>query len=292
MTDQSQSGGDLSPSSAPASSPTSWAVDRKNEQASRHQPPPASRQSSEPSPNAARSNPPAGLLDEATRYRLNAESRRAAAREAEPGDHQRQQSEPGIPDRAAGDALTDEQINEALTRDAAERSRRLTLPQKPEDLPLELPKDWQTPQGIEFKLDPNNPLLPQAKAFALKHGLSVEGWKELLALSGASAVAAAHQRKTFVEGEIAKLGVNGTPRVTAITDFQKSYFGDEDIVKAMLPTTAKAVEGWERLIRDRQTQGAGNYPGGNREPPPSRADIPGYDGMSFAERRAAQTRFR
>jgi hypothetical protein len=52
MTDQSS--GDLSPSTpptAPASSPTSWAADRKNEQTARHQPPPARRLPQEPNPN-------------------------------------------------------------------------------------------------------------------------------------------------------------------------------------------------------------------------------------------------
>jgi hypothetical protein len=285
MTDISQ--GDLSPSSAPQSTSATWASDRKNEQTARHQPPPAQRGPTAPSPNAPR--PPDWDRSASAEYARNAEARRAANQD--PGDHRQPPPNPAG-DTPRADQVSPEEINRLLANDAAERVRKLTLPQRPEDLPLELPKDFTTPQGIEFKLDPENPMLAPAKAFALRHGLSVEGWKELLALSGASAVTAAQQRKTFVEGEIAKLGVNGTPRVTAITDFQKSYFGDEDMVKAMLPTTAKAVEGWERLIRERQTQGAGNYPGGNREPPPSRTEIAGYDGMSFAERRAAQTRLR
>jgi hypothetical protein len=282
MTDTSQC--DLSPSSVPASSPTSWAADRKNEQTARHQPPPAQRGPTAPSPNAA--HPPAWDKSPGAEFVRAAEARRAAA--GQPGDNQ------PPPDPAAGgdtpraDQVSPEEINRLIQADAAERTRKLTLPQRPEDLELVLPKDWQTPQGIEFRLDPENPLLPAAKTFALKHGLSKEGWSELLALSAASAVAAAQARKSFVEGEIAKLGVNGTPRVTAITDFQKSYFGDPEIVKAMLPTTAKAVEGWEKLIRERVSQGAASYPGPGREPPPPKTEIANYDGMSFEQRRAAQ----
>ena len=288
MTDQ----GDLSPGTTPAPQSTSatWASDRKTEQASRHQPPPA-RQSMEPSPNAARSNPPAGLLDEATRYRLNAEARRAAARGDGTGDHQ-PPPDPAAGDTPRADQVSAEEIRRLLANDAAERSRKLTLPQRPEDLELKLPADFVTPPGIEFRLDENNPMLAPAKAFALKHGLTKEAWSELLGLSGMSAVAAAVQRKSFVDGEVAKLGVNGTPRVTAITDFQKSYFGDPEMVKALLPTTALAVQGWETLIRERQTQGSGVYPGGNREPPPAKTEIPNYENMSFAERRAAQSRLR
>jgi hypothetical protein len=237
----------------------------------------------EPSPNAPR---PADWDRSASAEFVRA----AAARRQNPGDNQPPADPAAAGDTPRADQVSPEEINRLLANDAAERVRKLTLPQKPEDLELKLPADFVTPPGIEFRLDENNPMIAPAKAFALKHGLTKEGWSELLGLSGMSAVAAAVQRKAYIDGEVAKLGVNGTPRVTAITDFQKSYFGDPEMVKAMLPTTAKAVEGWERLIRERQTQGAGTYPGGNREPPPSRSEIPNYENLTFAERRAAQTR--
>ena len=251
MTDQSQSGGDLSPSSAPSPQSTPQTFEQRREaQARAHTPPPARRQPQAPNPNVPK--PPDWDRSAGAEFVRAAEARRAASGQNPPDDSQ------PPPDPAAGgdtprtDQPSAEEVMRLVQADAAERVRKLTLPQKPEDLPLELPKDFTVPQGIEFKLDPNNPMIAQAKAFALKHGLSVEGCKELLALSGASAVAAAQQRKSFVDGEVAKLGVNGTPRVTAITDFQKSYFdGDVEMVKAMLPTTAKAVEGWERLIREK-----------------------------------------
>jgi hypothetical protein len=287
MTDQGQ--GDLQPTTTtpqPASQPQGTFEQRRAEQSRAHTPPPAQRGPAAPNPNAPR--PADWDRSAGAEFVRAAEARRAAAGQNPPGDNR-----PPADPAAGADPRTDEaELNRLIQADAAERVRKLTLPQKPEDLPLELPKDFTVPAGIEFKLDPENPILPQAKAFALRHGLTKEAWSELLALSGASAVAAAQQRKTFVEGEIAKLGVNGTPRVTAISDFLRSYFGDDTMVLSMLPTTARAVEGWEKIIRERQTQGAGNYPGGNREPPPARTEIAGYDGMTFAERRAAQSAHR
>src|SRR5581483_1063164 len=79
-------------------------------------------------------------------------------------------------DAASGPKWDDfgKHFSEVATRDAAEQVRRNALPQKPEDVKIELPKEFQVPQGVEFKLDPSKPEFAKLQAAAHKHGLSHE----------------------------------------------------------------------------------------------------------------------
>jgi hypothetical protein len=177
----------LSPGSAPAPSPQSpppppsntntWAADRAAEQRSKHTPPPTSRQSQAPGPNAPR--PPDWDRSAGAEYVRAADARRAAS-----GNDQ-QPAPPVTPDRRAGDPpkykigedleLSEEDVRGLMTRHALEESRKATVPTAAADYKLELPKDFQVPQGIEFRWATEDPVLGpmigQAKEFAHKAGL-------------------------------------------------------------------------------------------------------------------------
>jgi hypothetical protein len=172
---------------------------------------------------------------------------------------------------------------------AAEDSRRLTLPAKPEDYKLGLPKDFTAPQGIEFVPDENDPILPQARAFAQKNGLSQDAFHELVALHAAGQIGMQQRLKDFETAEVGKLGVNGTARKTAVDTWLKATLGDElgGHFAATLKT-ASHVAGIEKLMGIVRTQGAVGHDGNSRVPGSDDRKLSDdeYSKLSFAEKQA------
>lgn len=156
--------------------------------------------------------------------------------------------------------------SEVATRDAAEQVRRLALPQKPEDVKIELPKDFQLPQGVEFKLDPAKPEFSKLQAAAVKHGLSADTVSDLVGVyaetlvNSQATIAAAHA------AEIAKLGANGPARVTALGTFFDGIGAGE--LKQML-VTAGMVQAAEKLVSKFSSQGVASFSQAHREPGPA-----------------------
>lgn len=150
-----------------------------------------------------------------------------------------------------------------LVRDAAEQVRKAALAQKPEDVKIELPKDFQLPQGVEFKLDATKPEFSKLQAAAVKHGLTQDAVTDLVGVyaetlvGSESTIAAAHA------AEIAKLGANGPARVTALgTFFDGIGAGD---LKQML-VTAGMVQAAEKLVAKFSSQGVSTFSQAHREP--------------------------
>lgn len=180
-----------------------------------------------------------------------------------------------------------EHYKQLATFKAAEDSRRLTLPQKPEDYPFELPNDFKPPQGVEFKLDQNDPLVAEARKFALESGLSKEQFQKMLTLHAGSEITRQQMLKTAVDGEIAKLGAAATARVTAVQNFLTAQLG-EPMAKHMatMLVTAQHVEGFEKIMAAFRNQGAATFSNTGREPPkePGRVDDAAWAKMTHAER--------
>ena len=295
--------GDLSPSAPAPSQPGNWASERKAEQAPRHTPPPA-RQPTPPSENSRATNRqwPYGL-DASSRYANQAEERRAeAARlEASRRDATSPDGTPPAPPASGekfrfGDnlELTETEVRGLLERHSIEQSRRLTLPQKPEEYEAALPKDFKLPQGFEYTVDPNDPVLPHARDFALKAGLSKDQFQELVGLHVQSDIARQLRYREQANAEVLKLGAAGTERVTAAQTFLRSQLGD-DLAAVVLGTmsSAKHVEAFEKLMSNFRTQGGGTFSTTGREPPVNtNGQIPGYETMTFEQKRAAQEALR
>jgi hypothetical protein len=145
---------------------------------------------------------------------------------------------------------------------------------------------------MEFQLKPDDPLLPQARDFALKHGLSKDAFKELVGLHASGQVAMQQSLAAFEAGEVQKLGVNGPQRKTAVDNWLVATLGD-DVGKHWAATmkTVKHVEGVEKLMAlDRGS--AGRFSHQHREAPADAGTIPGYATMSFEQRRQAQDAIR
>jgi hypothetical protein len=190
-----------------------------------------------------------------------------------------------FPETVKSEADAEKFVREHVSFKAAEDSRKLTLPQKPEDYKLGLPKDFKAPQGIEFVPNEQDPLLPQARAFAQKYGLPQEGFEELVGLKAAIEIGNKQQIDNAKAAEVQKLGVNGTARKTAVDTWLIAELG-EDLGKhvSMFTYTAKQVEAFEKLMAKARTQGASSFTHQNREPPnePGRVTPEQYNKMSPA----------
>lgn len=138
--------------------------------------------------------------------------------------------------------------------------RRNTLPKTPDEYKLELPKDFVVPEGIDYKLDANDPLLTQARALAHASGMDQEGFTRLLGLKAGAELADMQLVKGARDAEIAKLGTSGPARIDAVSTWMKARVGD-DLAKAWssMMVTAKHVELGEKLIKAFTGQGAADF---------------------------------
>jgi hypothetical protein len=183
--------------------------------------------------------------------------------------------------------------NEIMTRDAAEQSRRLALPAKPEDVKLELPKDFQLPQGMEFKLDPTKPEYGKLQAAAVKHGLSPEAISDIVAIHAETVVGSETTISAAHQAEIAKLGANGPARVTALETFFTGLVGSDGAKQIKnMAVTASLVQALEGVAAKFVTQGAAPYGQQHREPPSGqKVSDEAYSKMTDREKMAYAAQF-
>lgn len=181
--------------------------------------------------------------------------------------------------------------DELKTFKAAEDVRKGSLPAKADDYKLDLPADFKLPAGVDYKLDAANPALGQVKQFAHKHGLTQAAVTELLGIYAGNEVGTQAAIATARAAEIAKLGTTAPARVDAVTQWlagmdASADKGDAKALAGML-VTARHVEAFERIITRLTTQGTANFSQSHRVAPDAK-EIPGYDKMSFEQRRFAQ----
>ncbi len=167
---------------------------------------------------------------------------------------------------------------------AAEDVKRLSRPQKEDDYKIALPKDFVPPAGIEFKIDDKDPAFGQLKSVALKHGMSQQAVDELIGVYAGREVGTQAAIDAARAAEVTKLGTSGPARVDAVTRWMDA--SGLAVLKASLVTAAQ-VEALENHIRKLETQGVGGFSQSHRAAP-DEAKIPGYEQMSFEQRRFAQ----
>jgi hypothetical protein len=183
-----------------------------------------------------------------------------------------------------------------LTAWAAEEVRRAALPPKADDYRVGTSPAFKVPEGLEFKLDDADPLWPQAKQWAHKHGLSQDAFLEAVDLVAARDVGNNQAIKTARDAEIAKLGPNGPARLDAVTQWWTSVTGDDGkalgTILRMAPT-ASTVQALEKLVSKFTTQGAASFSAAHREPPeaPGRVSDAQYNAMTPGERFAYARQF-
>lgn len=185
------------------------------------------------------------------------------------------------------DKALSEHFNQIIARDAAEQSRKLSLPEKPDAYKVELPADFKPPEGVEFKFNDADPLLAQARTMAHEMGISQEGFSKLLGLYAGSQIASQQAIANARNAEIAKLGTTGPARITALDTFFKAQLGEAEGRQFMSRVlTASDVAIAEKLVAKITNQGVGNFRGTGREAPeaPGRKSAEEIAKMSPAQR--------
>lgn len=189
-----------------------------------------------------------------------------------------------------------DQYKQLATFKATEDSRLLTLG-TPDAYEAKLPDSFKAPEGFEnYKPDTNHPLMAQARQFIHNmdtHKLSGQAaFSKLLELSAAREIGTAQMLRTARDAEIAKLGANGTSRVTAVENFISAQVGD-DLFKATKPllATAAMVQVWEKIMATVRGQGAGTYTPGRSPAEPAKVDDATWNKMSYSEKKDYASKF-
>jgi hypothetical protein len=181
-----------------------------------------------------------------------------------------------------------ETLGAMMQKQAVEDQRRLTLPASPEGYEAKLPADLKLPGGQEFKFDNNDPSLIDARRLAHAKGWSQQDFSEAL---GIFASHHAQQEAILAErsrAEIAKAGPNASARVDSVGRWLDGFVGPADAapIKATLVTDSH-LRAFEKIMAQFTSQGSASFSQSHRVPPDDKT-IPGYEGMSFEQRRFAQ----
>jgi hypothetical protein len=175
-----------------------------------------------------------------------------------------------------------------MNRQAADDLRKATVPPTPDEYKLEISPNAKLPGNVEFKFDSNDPGLKAAKDWAHSKGMDQGTFSEMLTLYASHE---AQQNAALVEisrAEIAKAGVNAPQRVDAISKWITAEVGDAD-AKPIIATlvTDSHLRFYEKLHHRITSQGSASFSQSHRVPPDD-AGIPGFENMSFEQRRFAQ----
>jgi hypothetical protein len=194
---------------------------------------------------------------------------------------------------ADGFEFTPEELTDLRARAALEATRKLTLPAAPTGYKNEFPADFKLPDGVELKLDERDPLLGQYRAFAHEQGFDQSTYSKGLGLVAMIRAQEAIQFQTAFKSEVTKLGAGSAARIDATVQWLTSMAGPE--AKALckvfqLAPVADTVVAVENLMKRFSSQGITPFNTAHRADAPDAGKIPGYDKMSFEQRREAQDR--
>lgn len=142
-----------------------------------------------------------------------------------------------------------QRLNDLTAFKAEHDSRSAQIPEKPEDYSLELPQDFEMPDGVEFSLDADSPLATEARAMAHELKLTGGEFGKLLQLYAKDKIHEHQQMQGLADKETEKLGPKAKERVDAVTAWLEARIGG-DASKTLYSQmyTASQIEAWEKLM--------------------------------------------
>jgi hypothetical protein len=175
-----------------------------------------------------------------------------------------------------------------MDRQAQDDLRAATRPASPEAYEAKLPADLKLPGGQTYTFNPTDPSLVAARNLAHSKGWSQQDFSEALGIFASHIAGEQAALAERSQQEIAKAGVNAPQRVQAVSKWITGLVGEADAapIRATIITDAH-LRFYEAIIGKITSQGAASLSQSHRVPPET-AGIPGYDKMSFEQRRQAQ----
>ena len=175
-----------------------------------------------------------------------------------------------------------------MDRQAQDDLRKATLPAAPEAYEARLPADLKLPGDQTYTFNPNDPSLVAARNWAHAKGLSQDEFSQVLGIyashvAGEQAILAERSRQ-----EVLKAGVNAPQRMDAVGKWITGEMGEADAkpIRATIVTDAH-LRFYEKLMNKISSQGAASFSQQHRAAPDA-SPIPGFESMSFEQRRFAQ----
>jgi len=111
--------------------------------------------------------------------------------------------------------FSEQELRDFLTAKADAELRKASLPATAAEYKAELPANFEMPAGVEFKIDETDPLLIDARAWAHSKGLDQATFSEMVGIYASSKAKETAQLNAAHAAEVARMGANGTQRVTA-----------------------------------------------------------------------------
>jgi transcriptional regulator with XRE-family HTH domain len=184
--------------------------------------------------------------------------------------------------------VSETQLGEMLQRQAQEDLRKATVPASAEAYEAKLPADLKLPGGQQFKIDASDPSLVAARNLAHAKGWSQQDFSEALGIFASHLAGQEFQLAERSRAELAKIGSNAPQRVDAASKWLDGFIGTADAapIKATM-VTASHLAFIEKVMAAFETQGVGRFSQSHRVAPDDQR-IPGYENMSFEQRRFAQ----
>jgi hypothetical protein len=208
-------------------------------------------------------------------------------------DQQREIPADGTKFKVGKFETTESELGEMLERQSLEDLRKATVPQTPADYKLALPESLKLPGDGKYQFDEagNKASFDAARAWAHNRGMSQSEFSEMMGLYASHTANTEAMLTERSRQEIAKVGINGPQRVDAVGKWITGMVGEADAkpIRATIVTDAH-VRFYETIMNKLTSQGGASFSQSHRVPPDT-AKIPGYDGMSFEQRRLAQDQY-
>jgi hypothetical protein len=185
-------------------------------------------------------------------------------------------------------------FNELATFKQAEADRiaAMKLPEKPEEYPLGLPEDFQFPDGItaeDIAVATDAPEFKEAQQVLHEAKVDPAVAKKLYGAFAKFKLGEVKRVNERIAEEKQKLGPDYQTRFQKADQFLSARLGIKPGTSALMKAvvTADAVKEVEKLAAAFASQGAPPVPPGGHSPEPD-GKIPGYENMSFEEKRLHQ----
>jgi hypothetical protein len=180
----------------------------------------------------------------------------------------------------------------AMGERAEAASRKATLPADPDAYEIKLPDGFQAPEGVRFEFLPSDPALKSAREVAHKHGIPQDVFSEMLGVYASTKMGEAIRNAQLKDVNMRQLGTAGPQRVEAVATWLQARAGADGKTMAnflrQFPS-APIVKTMENLMRAFSNQGGADFSQSHRaEREEAAGRIPGYDNMSFTEKRVHQ----